>query len=136
MIHARTRGELLRFAATGTLCVALNVIIVAVLTEIVGLPYLASIAVCFFTVTLFGFVMNRRWTFGKQGGRAAHDLVRYIVTTIVNLVISLSLCRFLVERLHVPYAVTLVVVSVAFVPITFVLHRVWSFRMTRLDPQS
>lgn len=136
MIHGRTLGELLRFAATGALCVALNVLIVAVLTELVGLHYLASIAVCFFTVTLFGFVMNRRWTFGKKGGRPGQDLVRYVVTTVVNLAISLTLCRLLVERLHIPYAVTLVVVSAAFVPITFLLHRSWSFRVTGLNPRA
>ncbi len=129
MIHGRALGEVFRFVVTGVASVALNVLIVTVLTEFVGLHYFTSIAVCFVTVTLFGFAMNRWWTFRRQGGRPAQELARYGVTTVLNLVVCLTLFRLMVERLHVHYALAMVLVSGAFGPVTYLLHRNWSFRL-------
>ncbi len=133
MIVRRSLGELFRFAVTGAVCVGLNVLIVTVLTEYAHFHYLVSLTVCFFTVTFLGFVANRIWTFGKRDGRRAEDFGRYVVVTLVNLLVGLSLCGLMVERLAIPYAVAVVLISIAFVPISFVLHRRWSFGLRWVD---
>jgi putative flippase GtrA len=126
MTRARL-AELFRFGITGAASVALNVLIVVVLTEYVHLPYIVSIGTCFFTVTVFSFVLNRYWTFRKREPGSSSDLARYVCVTLINMTACLSLCALAVEKLHIQYAVAMVLLSVLFVPINFVLHRRWSF---------
>jgi putative flippase GtrA len=131
VIGGRTAGELLRFVFTGAFCVGLNVLIVTTLTEYAHLHYLVSLSVCFFTVTFVGFMINRGWTFRKTGGEAAKDFRRYLVVNVANMVLGLSLTWLCVERLGIPYPLAIVLISLAFVPLTFLLHRGWSFGLRR-----
>ena len=119
--------EIARFLATGTLCVALNVLIITLLTEGLGLHYLLSTSVCFVLVTLVGFCLNRVWTFRKRGKEARRDLTRYVVVTITQFLVSLLGCGICVEMLHIPYPLTLLLLSGLFAPATYLLHRRWSF---------
>jgi putative flippase GtrA len=131
MILGRTFGELVRYGLTGALCVGLNVVIVTVLTEYAHLHYLLSFAVCFVTVTLVGFALNRWWTFRKFGGAPAQDLRRYVIVTLANMAVGIPLCGLLVDGLGLPYWLAIVLISLAFVPLTFVLQRSWSFQLGR-----
>jgi putative flippase GtrA len=131
MIGDRTFGELVRYGLTGSLCVGLNVLIVTLLTEYAHLHYLLSFAVCFVTVTLVGFALNRWWTFRKFGGAAAQDLRRYVIVTLANMAIGIPLCGFLVDLVGLPYWLAIVLISLAFVPLTFLLQRNWSFQLGR-----
>jgi putative flippase GtrA len=128
--------EVLRYLATGTLCVALNLLIILFLTEWVGLHYLVSLSVCFVTVTFVGFYLNRVWTFRKRAGGAPVDLARYVFVTLVQLPLSLGACSICVDLLRIPYPIAIVLVSVAFVPLTYVLHRSWSFGLRRAAQRS
>jgi putative flippase GtrA len=131
MIGGRTFGELVRYGVTGALCVGLNVVIVTLLTEYVHLYYLLSFAVCFVTVTLVGFALNRWWTFRKFGGAPAQDLRRYVIVTVANMAIGIPLCGLLVDVVGLHYWLAIVLISLAFVPVTFLLQRSWSFKLGR-----
>jgi len=125
--------ELARFVVTGTFSAVLNVLIVMLLTERLGLHYLLSVCVCFLTVTFVSFWINRLWTFRKRQPGAAGDLARYVVTTFVQMglaVVCLSIC---VEVFHIPYPIAMLLLSAAFVPVTYLFHRFWSFRLKWLE---
>jgi putative flippase GtrA len=119
--------EIFRYAVTGTLSVALNLLIITALTEWAGLHYLVSISVCFVTVTVANFYLNRSWTFGKRQPGVPLDLARFLFATLMLWPLSLVSCGFCVEILHVPYPVAIVVVAIAYVPVGYLLHRRWSF---------
>jgi putative flippase GtrA len=119
--------ELVRFAATGTVAALLNIVIVMFLTERLGLHYLVSLTICFITVTFCGFWANRIWTFRKRSSGAATDLTRYVIAALAQLCLSLALLGLCVEVLHIPYPSAMLLLSAAFVPITYLLHRRWSF---------
>ena len=121
--------ETVRYLATGTLCVALNVLIIVFLTERLGLHYLLSILVCFVLVTSLGFGLNRVWTFRKRGAGARRELARYVVVTLTQIPVSLVACGICVELLHIPYPMAVVLVACLFAPTTYLLHRRWSFGM-------
>lgn len=119
--------EAARYLATGTLSVALNILVVAFFTEWVGLNYLVSISLCFVTVTFASFFLNRSWTF--QHGRLdlLQELIRYLLVNLTQLPLSLLACGFCVQFLHLPYPLAMAVVSAVFVPTTYLIHRRWSF---------
>ncbi len=132
MMQSRLR-ELIRFGVTGAASVALNVLIVVVLTEFLHMHYLVSIAVCFFTVTVFSFWLNRFWTFQKSEAGVSQDLARYVVVTFINMTACLCLCALAVQMLHVQYAIAMVLLSILFVPLNFLFHRRWSFGIPWLE---
>jgi putative flippase GtrA len=131
----------LRYLATGTLSVALNILVVAFFTEWVGLNYLVSISLCFVSVTFVSFFLNRGWTFRDGRLALAKELLRYIVVTMTQLPLSLLACGFCVQVLHLAYPVAMALVSAVFVPTTYLIHRRWSFGLSwtessdRLDAQ-
>ncbi len=131
MIQRRTLAELVRYGLTGVFCIGLNVAIVTLLTEYVGLHYLWSLAVCFVTVTFAGFVLNRWWTFRKQGGAPVQDLRRYVLVTLGNMAAGIPLCALFVDVFGIPYSIAIVLISLLFVPLTFLLQRNWSFQLGR-----
>jgi len=124
-------SEVFRYLATGTLSVALNLLIIVLLTEKAGLSYQLSICVCFITVTLVSFCLNRFWTFGKRGHGAPRDLARYLFVTLTQLPLSLGFCSLGVELFQLPYPVAVALSAIVFAPATYLLHRSWSFGLRR-----
>ena len=128
--------EVARYLVTGSLCVALNVLIVAFLTETLGLHYLAAIGVCFVLITSVGFGLNRVWTFRKRTAGAGGDLARYVLVTFTQIPISLVVCGVCVELFHIPYPIAVALVGALFAPTTYLLHRRWSFGLRATEPAS
>ena len=125
-------GELARYGLTGALCALLNVVIALFLTEYVGLHYLVSLALCSGIVIIVGFFLNRSWTFRESGETVAAQFCRYTLVTGVNVIIGLCGCALLVEQFHVPYSYAIAIVAVAFAPLIYVVHRVWTFGLAWL----
>lgn len=124
---AARASELVRYFATGTLSVVLNLLIILFLTEEAGLNYLVSISVCFVTVTFLSFYLNRVWTFRKKGNAAPEDLARYVFVTLTQLPLSLGACSLGVGLFKLPYPAAVALSSIIFVPTTYLVHRSWSF---------
>ncbi len=120
---------MLRYLATGVLGATLNVAGAIFLTEYAGLNYLVSLTICSVIVIVIGFFLNRSWTFNRHGTRIAAEFIRYALVTGVNIPIGLVACALLVNAAGIPYAYSLAIVAVAFAPITFIIHRAWTFGM-------
>ena len=135
MISRRRLGELVRYAVTGAIGAAINVLSAILLTEYAGLNYLVSLSIGSFIVIVVGFLLNRSWTFRKRGPKAALEFLRYVLVTGINIPIGLVACAFLTEVAGIPYAYSIALVAVAFAPLTYVIHRVWTFGLSWMrDP--
>ncbi|MEJ0038791.1 MAG: GtrA family protein [Gammaproteobacteria bacterium] len=130
MISRERFNELARFAVTGAVCASLNVLISILLTEYLGLHYLVSLTICSCAVIVTGFFLNRSWTFRKSGPEIVAEFGRYSLATSVNMVVGICACALLVEELHLPYAYAIAIVAIAFAPMTYVVHRVWTFGLS------
>ena len=130
MITRQRFFEIARYVATGALCVLLNVVIAMALTEYFRLHYLVSLALCSAIVTVVGFFLNKSWTFRKRNSAVLPEFFRYAFATGTNIVIGLLCCAFLVEQLHVQYLIAIALVGVVFAPMTYVIHRAWTFGLS------
>jgi len=119
--------ELARFALTGILCLLINVGGMTLLTELVRLHYLTSLALSSATSATIGFVVNRWWTFRVQGTAVAPEYLRYVVTAAAQVMAGLWSCAWLVDGLHIPYVAAVLLVSAALAPLSYLVHRAWSF---------
>lgn len=130
MIARHRYGELIRYLVIGALGASLNVAITMFLTEYVGLNYLVSLALCGATVTVVGFFLNRNWTFRKRGSTQVAEFLRYALVTGINVLIGIVACAFLVEVVRIRYTYSIVIVAAAFAPLTFLIHRAWTFGLS------
>ena len=119
-------GELVRFLTVGALSALANTLIIVALTELAGLPYTVSYWVCFVIVTLWGFVLNRTWSFGVTGGRQLGQVLRYYLVTLVATVLAFGAIRLMVG-FGVVYWLACYLAAGLMAPFNFVCHRWWSF---------
>lgn len=124
--------EFARYGVTGLLCLALNVFGVVLLTELLGLHYLLSLGITSGIVTITGFVLNKSWTFRQQGTTAVPEFLRYALTSATAMIIGMLSCSWLVEGWRVPYSLSVAIVGIGFAPLTYVVHRGWSFGLSWL----
>jgi putative flippase GtrA len=120
-------GEIIRYLLTGALGATVNVAGAVFLTECVGLNYLVSLTICSALVIVIGFFLNRSWTFRKRGTSAGTEFLRYALVTGINVPIGLASCALLVNLAGIPYAYSIAIVAVAFAPVTYFVHRLWTF---------
>jgi putative flippase GtrA len=121
---------MIRYLATGALGAALNVVVAVFLTEYVGLNYLVSLTICSAIVIVVGFFLNRSWTFRKRGTAVAAEFLRYALITGINVPIGLVACAVLVKEAEIPYPYAIAIVAVTFAPITYAIHRAWTFGLS------
>jgi putative flippase GtrA len=119
--------ELIRFCFSGLLCALLNLIGVMLLTELAGLHYLTSLAISSAAAATVGFILNRWWTFRVRGTAVEPEYLRYLVVAGAQIIVSLWFCAWLVDDLRVPYLPALIGVAAFLAPLSYVLHRAWSF---------
>jgi putative flippase GtrA len=128
-------GEWIRYLATGALGASLNVAVAVFLTEYVGLNYLISLTICSAMVIVVGFFLNRNWTFRKRGTTVVAEFLRYALVTGINVLIGLLACAVLVEVAKIPYAYSILIVAIAFAPVTYIIHRAWTFGLSWMRSQ-
>jgi putative flippase GtrA len=126
---------MIRYLVTGALGATLNVVVAVFLTEYVGLNYLVSLTICSAIVIVVGFFLNRSWTFRKRGTTVAAEFLRYALITGINVPIGLLACAVLVKAAEIPYPYAIAIVAAAFAPITYAIHRAWTFGLSWIRGQ-
>ena len=132
MITRQRVREIFRYVTTGALGVSAQVGLTVLLTEYFGLHYLVSLALAAASVIVIGFFLNRSWTFRKRGRTVMTEFGRYVLVSGANVPIGLVGCAFLVQDLKVPYGYAIAIMGVVFAPITYLVHRAWTFGLSWL----
>jgi putative flippase GtrA len=135
LITRQRLGEMFRYGVTGLLGASLNVVVAVILTEYVGLNYLVSLAICSAMVIVVGFFLNKSWTFRQRGTNVGAEFLRYALVTGANVPVGLVSCALLVSVAKIPYAYAIAIVAVVFAPLTYVIHRAWTFGLSWLRSQ-
>ena len=120
-----------RFAAfvlVGGFCLAVNTFVLWLLTSVLGLHYLASTLIAFFTITPLGFLLNKVITFRTPREHARIELPRYFLAMGASLAANLGLMYLLVSVLGVWYLAASIAVAITLVACNFLASERWSFR--------
>ena len=130
MFESRSLAQLKRFCLVGAICYVSNILAMAGLCELLGVPYVPAYVVVFIMGCALGYWLNKRFTFELSTAFDAAALFRYLLVNCTILALSTAALHVLVEWWHVWYlgAVTLLVVLSA--PISFAVHRIISYRVT------
>ena len=95
-------GTVLRFGVSGGLGAAVYMATFYSLTEWAHVWYLHSSLIAWLVAFCVSFLMQQRWTFGREGPRARRQLYLYGALFLANMAINEVLLYLLVDRLHVP----------------------------------
>lgn len=126
-MHA-TRGDwaqLVRFCMVGGSGWIVNLVVFSVLVAS-GLHYVPAAVVSFAVAWCSNFVLNRIWTFRREGPIVAQG-ARHLAVSLGALAINLVILQTLVSLGLVPIgAQAIAIVLVA--PLSFMANRRWAFR--------
>lgn len=129
-LSARRSGEIARFLVVGGASALINTAIVVLFTEQLGLPFLLSYALCWVAVTLFGFVLNRQWSFRIKPGACRSEIVRYLAVSIFGIGLGMLFSETMIA-IGLRYYIAFILATGLMTPINFIMHRNYSFSAAR-----
>lgn len=123
--------KFLSYAIVGGICAILNLAALWLFTSVLGLHYLLSTLIAFFTLTPMGFWLQKLVTFRTPRAAARIEWPRYFTTMGSSLAANLVLMYLLVSVLGVWYLAASVVVTIALLATNFLVNDRWSFALRR-----
>jgi putative flippase GtrA len=126
-------AQLARFCAVGLICLAVSTATLATLHELAGLHYLIAFGISFCAGNILGYVLNGRFTFTA---RVTHlGASRYLLLNGMLLGVNSILMKALVDGAHIWYIGASLVLALANAPMSFLLHRSFSYSAPSVQPQ-
>jgi putative flippase GtrA len=119
--------KFLTYAFVGGVCTLLNLAVQWLCTSVVGLHYLVSTLIAFFTLTPVGFWLQKLVTFRTPRAAAGIEWPRYFITMGSSLAANLGLMYVLVSLLGVWYLAAALIVTVVLLATNFLANDRWSF---------
>lgn len=116
-----------RFLVVGGLCFLVNLFVLYVGTERIGLHYLVSMVISILIANTLGWVLNRKWTFGSTSIDWLAEYSRYLAVNLSSFLVSLVLMAVLVSGAGVHYLLASGGIAVVLTAFNFIAHRGWSF---------
>jgi putative flippase GtrA len=123
--------KFISYAMVGGICTLLNLAALWLLTSVLGLHYLASTLIAFFTLTPMGFWLQKLVTFRTPRAAAGIEWPRYFATMGSSLAANLLLMYVLVSLMGVWYLAASLVVTLALLATNFLVNDRWSFALRR-----
>ncbi|MBU7004246.1 MAG: glycosyltransferase family 2 protein [Theionarchaea archaeon] len=122
---------LVKFCIVGGIGVLLNLAILSLLVDYVGLWYMLAAVITFFIVAVNNFVWNKIWSFRDLRGGIriiTSQITKFVGSSLVALGINLSVLYTMVEFLGVWYILGQIVAICFAVVANFALNSLWVFR--------
>jgi putative flippase GtrA len=122
---AGTATQLTRFALSGFVVTAFHVLVAASLIHYTSLSPAFANGAAFVAATGFSYVFNALWSFSASLGRG--NMFRFLLVSTAGCALAMSVSGA-ASRFGVPDWAGILMVVAAVPPVTFVLHKTWTFR--------
>ena len=116
--------QLVRFAIVGVLNTVLHLVVVAILTQLVGVSQLISNSVAYLVASSFSFIVNSIWSF--QAKPHAHRYLRFQVVGLVGLAVC-AFFGYLGDVFGWHYVVAVLLSGCVLPLVTFLAHRFYTY---------
>ena len=125
--------KVIRFIIAGGSAFSVNISLLYIFTEFLGLWYIFSATLAFLFSFLVGFSLNKFWTFANSSTDFIHNqILVYLGINLSNLIINNVLLYVMVESFGVWYILAQAIASIFLAFESFFLYR-WLFRSK--DPE-
>ena len=120
-----TSSQAWRFAAVGIANTMLHIALASSLVEIGHYAPGEANGIAFVIATLASYWLNSTWTF--EVPPALGSLSRFVLVAVFGLIVTIGIASA-IERAGYHYLVGIAAVVMIVPVLTFVLHRLWTFR--------
>lgn len=118
------------FAAISSFTYAVDLLVLAVLFDVVGLPYPLSVTVGYVTAFGLAFVLNR-WLNFRSHGSVTRQSGRYVLTAVSNYALFILLLSSTLEALGVQFLVARLLAGACEAVYMYLMMRFFVFRPAR-----
>lgn len=126
-------GQLWRFVAVGSLCTAVQYIILMLAVEAVGAPAAPASGAGYLASAALNYALNRRITF-ESGQAHRIGILRFLIIVASGLILTVLGMRLLHGYLRWHYLAAQVLVTLFVLLWNFAWHRHWTFAEVRRTP--
>jgi putative flippase GtrA len=120
--------QLLRFIAVGAVGFLVGLAVLTGLHGLAGVNYLVAYIASFFAANAAGYLLNAWFTFSASSVNRA-GAARYMIINAIMLGANTAALKLLVERAHLWYVTAAIVLAIAATPVTFIAHRLLTYRL-------
>lgn len=113
---------LCKYVSSGVLSVGIDYAVLFILTEWVGLYYLYSVTVSYFSGFLTNFLLNKYWTFQKSEDTSV-QMFKYASLAGVNYLLTLGIMYLLTSMFGINYLISRGVVLALITCWNFLLYK-------------
>jgi len=121
-----------KFLITSLLVTGFSIGLIYILTDVVGLWYMASAVLVSGALTVIGFIVNYLWTWRIKNKEmraiVASRFIKYVIVGGSIAVLTWGLLYVLTEFAHLWYILSLVIVWIVGMIIAFVVNNFWTYK--------
>lgn len=82
---------------------ALDIALLFVLTEIVGIFYLISVVIAYLSGLLLSFILNKKYNFKDENKQVLNQFTKFTSVATFGLLVNLSVIFFMVSMMNIHY---------------------------------
>jgi dolichol-phosphate mannosyltransferase len=131
-VHLGTRKpanwlQLFKFGVVGATGYVVNLVVFALLVELVGVHHIAAAVGAFCVAVMNNFFWNRHWTFRATHGHAGFQAARFFAVSLLALGVNLAALAVLVDVLGAPELPSQALAVAVAMPFNFIGNKLWTF---------
>ena len=122
--------QLFHFAVVGGTGYVVNLIVFTLLNGAADINHLLAAVGAFTVAVTNNFLLNRHWTFRRQGSTEAHagfQAARFLTVSLVGLAVNLAALAALVDGLGVAELPGQAIAVAVAMPVNFIGNKLWTF---------
>ncbi|MFN2612529.1 MAG: GtrA family protein [Solirubrobacterales bacterium] len=118
--------QLIKFGAVGGSGYVINLVVFAALNGPLSLHHIAAAIGAFVVAVSNNFYWNRHWTFAAGHGHAGFQAARFLVISVLGLLVNLIALELLVRGGASELPAQAIAVAIA-MPFNFIGNKLWTF---------
>jgi putative flippase GtrA len=122
--------QLFHFAVVGGTGYLVNLVVFSLLNGGAGVNHLLAAVGAFAVAVTNNFLLNRHWTFRRQGSAEAHagfQAARFLTVSLVGLAVNLFALALLVDVAGVAELPAQAIAVALATPVNFIGNKLWTF---------
>ncbi len=124
----KTSFRIVEFFVSGTCSTLVDLLILALLTEIFSIYYLFSSAISFVISSTLSYSINKNWGF-KDGKRRVYiGYPLFILFTFIGLLLTVFLMWIFVSKIGIYYLFARIIVALIVGTMNFIFHSFFTFK--------
>ena len=119
--------QFIKFCLVGLTNLGVDYVIYWLLTRIFGWYFIWARLISFVVAVSWSFTVNRRWTFKSDGRNMSAKYIKFVVTSVIGMILNLSLFYIFVDRLAINDLLALFITAVLISIFKFLVNYFWAF---------